>query len=93
MSIQLLNNRVAIRQDNKQTTSQGGIIITKPDAPLTGTVVSVGKGIYLQNGTFIETVVKIGDKVIYPPNTGKEMNVDGETLLIMAEHELVGILT
>lgn len=94
MSIRLLANRVAVRPEPVANVSEGGIHLgNSAEKPLRGDVVYVGPGYYAPNGTFVETIVQPGDKVVYTKGAGENLEVDGEQLLILGEHQIVGILT
>jgi len=93
MGIRLLGSRVLIRQADKKTESDGGIILTGGgEQPLYGEVVFVGPGDYSPDGEFIETTVKVGDTVVYTPKTGEEIEFEDETFLMMGEAQLVGVV-
>jgi len=49
------------------------------------TVVAVGKGRTLQDGSVIELKVKAGDTVLFGKYAGNEIKLDGEELLLMRE--------
>ena len=92
MGIRLLGSRVLIRQAEVKEESAGGIILATPDQPLNGEILYVGPGDYTEDGDFIETTVKPGDTVVYTPGIGEEIEFEGETLLMMGEAQLVGVI-
>ena len=92
MGIRLLGSRVLIRQADAKTESEGGIILTTEEQPLNGEVLYVGPGDYNADGEMIETTVKPGDTVMYTPGTGEEIEFEGESLLMMGEAQLVGVI-
>lgn len=92
MGIQPLGNRVAVKKDAKEESSESGIYLgNDADAPDVGTVVAIGTGKVLEDGSIQPMVIEVGDRVLI--STGEEVNVDGETLVIIFEHDIVGKLT
>jgi chaperonin GroES len=94
MKFQPLYDRVLVRPIAPE--QQIGMIIV-PDAarekPKEGQVVSVGDGHVKDDGGFRELNVKTGDRVVFGQYAGSEIKIDGETLLIMREEEILGILS
>jgi len=89
-----LYDRVVVRRISGEEKTPGGILI--PDAvqekPSEGEVISVGPGDRDENGKNITLVVKVGDHVLFGKWAGAEVKIDGETLLIMKESDIMGIL-
>lgn len=56
----------------------------------TGIVIGVGPGMYTQNGTFIPTVVKRGEHVVFKKNYKlMDFELGGENLVVVAEADIV----
>jgi len=95
MPIQLLHDRVAVRRNEMAKLSDGGIDMSAAadeDQPAQGEVVAVGPGTYKDNGTFIPTVVKVGDTVTFGKMSGTKMQLDGEELWTMFEADIVAVV-
>ena len=61
--------------------------------PTKATVVEVGLGMYNDAGTQkIPMDVKVGDRVYIPPHGGREIELNGEKLLIFSDMEIYGII-
>lgn len=60
--------------------------------PSQGEVVAVGNGKKLDNGTTLPMDVKVGDKVLFGKYSGSEVKVGDETLLMMREEDIMGII-
>lgn len=92
MNIEPLFNYVLVNRDEEKEVSNGGIIL--PDAvqekPSTGVVLAVGKGTY-EDGVFVPTTVKVGDRVLFPRSIGNEVEED-KRIIILKETELMGII-
>jgi len=89
-----LHDRVLIRRVQEAETVRGGIIIpdTAKEKPQEGIVIAVGTGRY-EKGQTVPLAVKEGDRVLFGKYSGTEIKIDGETLLIMKEDEILGILS
>ena len=89
-----LHDRVVIRRVQEAETVRGGIIIpdTAKEKPQEGVVIAVGTGRH-EKGHVTPLAVKEGDRVLFGKYSGTEIKIDGETLLIMKEDEILGILS
>jgi chaperonin GroES len=59
---------------------------------MTGKVVAAGPGKRLENGNLAKPSVKKGDTVVFGKYAGTEVEIKGESHMIMRESELLGIL-
>ena len=89
LSIQPLADRVLIEPAKADEKTVGGIIIpdTAKEKPQKGTIVAVGPGTKDEPIT-----VKCGDKVLYGKYSGTELNLDGDSYLIMREADILAII-
>lgn len=89
----LLEDRVLVQPQQEEKTL-GGIVI--PSAAQqksdTGVVKSVGAGRRDEKGQLVPMTVKVGDKVMYGKYSGTEVKVEGETMMIVSEKDIIGIL-
>lgn len=96
MSIRPIRDKILVKPIPVQEMSKGGIIIpeTVKDAPVQGNVIAVGEGILNRDGELVPLVVSTGDRILYKRNgqTITEIEQEGETYLIMAEFDVLGIL-
>ena len=94
MKIRPLHDRVIVRRKEEERMSAGGIVIpdSATEKPIQGEIVAVGKGKILENGEVRALDVKEGDKVLFGKYAGTEVKVDGETLLVMREEDLMGVI-
>lgn len=94
MNVNLLHDRVLVKRADAETTSAGGIVITDSAAEKNhqGDVIAVGKGRITEDGVVIALTVKAGDKVLYHPQAGIEVKLEGESYLVMKESEIFCIL-
>jgi chaperonin GroES len=94
MKLRPLNDRVVVRRTEEETKTAGGIIIpdTAKEKPIQGSVLAVGNGRILEDGTRRALDVKEGDKVLFGKYSGTEIKVEGEELLIMREDDILAIV-
>jgi len=94
MNIRPLQDRVLVRRAEEETKSAGGIILTgsAQEKPSEGEVVAVGNGKKLDNGSTQPMDVKVGDKVLFGKYSGGEVKAGDETLLMMREEDIMGII-
>jgi len=89
MTIKPLADRVLVKPAAAEEKSVGGIIIpdTAKEKPLRGEVIAVG------NGTKDEDmVVKPKDQVLYGKYAGTEIELEGDTFLIMRQSDILAII-
>lgn len=92
-----LGNRVLIKRSKAQT-SKGGILLpdSAQEKPKEGTVVAVGPGKRNENGSLEKMNVNEGDRVLFSSYSGtevKDINGNEEEFLIIAEDDILGILS
>lgn len=88
-----LKDRIIVRQLPEETVSKGGILL--PDnatkKPQEGDVVFAGPGRVLDNGQLKPLDVKVGDRIIFTKYSGMDVQLGGETLLIMREDDVLAV--
>ena len=94
MRIRPLHDRIAVTRVAEEEKTKGGIIIpdTAKEKPVEGKVVAVGKGRIGDDGKVTPLSIKAGDRVLFTKYGGTEVKLDGETILIMREDDVLGVL-
>jgi chaperonin GroES len=94
MKVRPLHDRLVVRRIEEKETAKGGIIIpdTAKEKPQEGSVLAVGNGKVLENGTKVAMDVKVGDKILFGKYSGTEMKIEGEDVLILREDEVLAVL-
>ena len=91
LKVRPLDDRVVVEPIEAEETTAGGIVL--PDAakekPQRGTVVAVGPGRLLENGSRGDLSVQVGDEVIYGKYGGSEIEVDGDDVKILREGDIL----
>lgn len=88
MKLVPLSDKILIKPEPPQATV-GGIVIptTLQKKPQMATVLSVGPGHEHHKMT-----VKENDRVMFPLHAGTELEVEGETVILIKENELLAII-
>ena len=89
-----IGNKVLIRRDEAETQTEAGIYLPESakDKPRTGVIEAVGTGaINTDTGERVPVELKKGEKVIFSSYAGTEVKLDDDTLLIMAEDEILAV--
>jgi len=94
MNVRPLGDRILIKRVEEVEKTRGGIIIPESakERPLEGTVIAVGSGKRLEDGTLQKLDVKAGDTILFGKYTGTEIKVDGVEHIIVREDEVLGII-
>jgi chaperonin GroES len=89
-----LADRVVVRSLESNEQTRGGLFIpdTAKEKPQEGEILAVGPGRY-DDGKRVPMEVKVGDKVLFGKYSGTEVVIDGESLLILRENDVLAILT
>lgn len=89
MNVKPLSDRVLILPNPAEERTVGGLIIpdTAKERPLAGKVVAVGPGT-----EDVKMEVKVGDEVLYGKYAGQELQIEGETYLIMKQADILAII-
>ena len=93
--IRPLGEKVLIKRTEAETTTKGGIVL--PDSarekPQKGTILAIGDGKMLDDGSRGDFTVKVGDNVLFASYAGTEIKVDGDELMLMDESDILAILS
>lgn len=92
--IKPLGNRVLV-QRSKAQTSKGGILLpdSAQERPREGVVLAAGPGKMNENGQLDPISLKVGDRVLFGAYAGTEVKQGDEEYLILAEDDILGILS
>jgi chaperonin GroES len=92
--IKPLHDKVVVTISAPKEVTKAGLIIptTAQEKANEGVVMSVGPGILLQDGSWLPTGLKTGDKVLFQQFAGTEIQLNGEKYLILAFTDIFGIL-
>lgn len=94
IKLQPLADRLVIEREDSEEVTAGGIVLpdTAKDKPARGTVVSVGDGRMLKDGTRAPFQVKVGDRVLFSSYAGEEFKLGDRELLLMREEDVLAVI-
>ena len=94
MKIRPLHDRILLKRKTEEDRTAGGLYIpdSAKERATQATVVAVGKGRILQDGTVVSLKVKPGDTVLFGKYAGNEIKLDGEELMLMREDEILAVI-
>jgi chaperonin GroES len=94
MSVEILGDRVLIRRLESENKSVGGLVVLSGDDITTpkGIVLKVGEGRTTKTGVVVPLTVKVDDTVMYYPQAGIKVALDGEELLVLREDEIYAVV-
>jgi chaperonin GroES len=89
-----LGDKVVIKRLDAEPKTAGGIVLpdSAKEKPWQGRVLSVGDGRLVADGQRVHCQVHEGDRVIFSPWSGTEINVDGSRLLILREDDILAVM-
>ncbi|MBT3200779.1 MAG: co-chaperone GroES [Phycisphaerales bacterium] len=92
--IRPLGEKVLIKRLEAEAMTRGGIVLpdSAKEKPRRGTILALGDGKVLDDGTRADFQVKIGDVVLFSSYGGTEIKVDGEEFMLMDESDILAIL-
>ena len=94
MAFRPLQDRVLVRRLEGEEKTKGGIIIpdTAKEKPQEGEIVAVGPGTRDEQGRVHPLDVKPGDRIVFGKWSGTEIKLDGDTLLVLKEADIIGVI-
>jgi chaperonin GroES len=94
MAFKPLYDRIAVEAISQEEKTAGGIFIpdTAKEKPVQGVVISVGDGYRSEDGKILPLKIKAGDIVLYGKWAGTEVKIEGKTLMIMKESDVMAII-
>ena len=90
-----LADRVVIKPLAREETTRSGIVLPDPskEKPQRGIITAAGEGRRDDDGDRIPLDVKVGDEVLFAKYAGTEFKLDDEELLILAEKDILAIVS
>jgi chaperonin GroES len=89
-----LGDRLVVKPTPREEMTKSGIVLpdTAKERPQEGTVVSVGPGRTLDDGTREAMEVSAGEKVLFQKYAGTEFKLDEEDLLILSQKDILAVI-
>ena len=94
MNLTPLTDRVLVKRIGSETITKFGIVIPdvateKSDQAI---VLAVGRGIRNDAGVIVPLDVKVNDRILFNKNSGTEVAVNDEKLLVLKETDIFGVI-
>jgi chaperonin GroES len=92
--LQPLGDKVVVERDASEEKTAGGIYIpdAAKDKPSRGTVIAVGTGKLLDDGSRGPMQVKKGDRVLFTSYAPETIKLDEDELLLMSETDVLAVI-
>jgi len=87
-------DQILVKPNKQNDKTPRGLTIPESvlkETPMTGTVVSIGNGVY-HSGFLVPLQVAVNDTVTWMPYCGREITWDNDKLVILRESEIMGVL-
>ena len=94
VTLQPLGDKVVVEREESQEKTAGGIFIpdAAKDKPSRGTIISVGTGKVLDDGTRGEMQVKKGDRVLFTSYAPEVIEIGDVEYLLMSESDILAVI-
>ncbi len=94
VALQPLGDRVVVERDASEERTAGGIVLpdSAKDKPSRGTIVSVGTGRILSDGSRAEMQVKEGDRVLFTSYAPETITLGDDEYLLMREEDILAVI-
>lgn len=95
-SVKPLGGNILVKPLEQEETTASGLVISataQGEKPQQGEVLALGTGKLDSDGKSIPWNLKVGDQVIFKKYSPDEVEVDGEKYLVMAEADVLAVLT
>jgi chaperonin GroES len=85
---------LVVRREDSEDRTEGGIYLPESakNKPTRGTVVSIGDGRLLDDGSRAPMQVKPGDRVLFTSYAGETIEIGDEEFILMGEGELLAVI-
>jgi len=94
VTLQPLGDKVVVEREESQTKTAGGIVLpdSAKDKPSRGTIIAIGTGKLLDDGTRGSLQLKKGDRVLFTSYAPETIEIDDEEFLLMSESDILAVI-
>ena len=94
VTLQPLGDKVVVEREESQTKTAGGIVLpdSAKDKPSRGTIIAIGTGKLLDDGTRGSLQVKKGDRVLFTSYAPEVMEINDFEYLLMSESDILAVI-
>ncbi|MEN1681245.1 MAG: co-chaperone GroES [Planctomycetota bacterium] len=94
VKLEPMNDKVVVERDSSEDITAGGIVL--PDSAKEqanrGTIVAVGPGKVLDDGSRGELQVKVGDRVLFTSYAPETITLGDDEFLLMSESDILCVV-
>ena len=89
-----LGDRLVVRPSAREEMTKSGIVLpdTVKERPQEGTILAVGPGRTLDDGTREPIEVAVWEKILFQKYAGTEFKLDDEDLLILSQKDVLAVI-
>jgi chaperonin GroES len=89
-----LGDRLVVKPMAREEMTKSGIVLpdTVKERPQEGTILAVGPGRTLDDGTREPIEVAVGQKILFQKYAGTEFKLDDEELLILSQKDVLAVI-
>lgn len=89
-----LGDRLVVKPSPREEMTKSGIVLpdTAKERPQEGTILSVGPGRTLDDGSREAIDVEVGQRVLFQKYAGTEFKLDEEDLLILSQKDVLAVI-
>ena len=89
-----LGDRLVVKPTPREEMTKSGIVLpdTAKERPQEGTILAVGPGRVLDDGSKEPIEVSVGQKVLFQKYAGTEFKLDDEELLILSQKDILAVI-
>ena len=89
-----LGDRLVVKPAPREEMTKSGIVLpdTVKERPQEGTVLSVGPGRILDDGSREAIDVSVGQRILFQKYAGTEFKLDEEDLLILSQKDILAVI-
>ena len=94
MKLEAVFNSIFVKPQEEEETTYGSIVVPDlgKEKGLRGTIVSVGPGYYSATGQFVESTLKVGQKVILPSVGASKLELEGQEYWACGENQVLAVI-
>jgi chaperonin GroES len=94
VTLQPLGDKVVVERDESEDKTSGGIVLpdSAKDKPSRGTVITVGTGKLLDDGSRGPMQVKKGDRVLFTSYAPETIEINDNEYLLMSESDILAVI-
>jgi chaperonin GroES len=94
MNFRPLHDNILVERFEEGESMIGGIIIpdSAKEKPQQASVIAIGPGKMMKDGTRAALDVKAGDKILFGKYSGSEVKLSGKEYLIIRESEVLAVM-